>query len=113
MTTRFSGSASVDTLGPRAHPITSEAAHANDTMVRARPVMGADVTRRFTPRVDSLYPRVRAPLVSDAAPPKKPPPPKPMGRPPPLPTQQRREQPSMTDREKQALTFQALGLLNE
>jgi hypothetical protein len=50
--------------------------------------------------------------VTDAAPPKKPPPPKPMGRPPPLPAQ-RPPAPSMTDREKQVLTFQALGLLNE
>jgi hypothetical protein len=35
-----------------------------------------------------------------------------MGRPPPLPAR-REPQPSMTDREKQALTFQALGLMNE
>jgi len=35
-----------------------------------------------------------------------------MGRPPPLPAQ-RAPSPSMTDREKQVLTFQALGLLNE
>jgi hypothetical protein len=46
--------------------------------------------------------------VTDAAPPRKPPP-KPPHRPPPP----RREQPSMSETDKQKLTFQALGLLNE
>ncbi|MBI3205813.1 MAG: hypothetical protein HYZ29_30030 [Myxococcales bacterium] len=47
--------------------------------------------------------------MTDDAPPRKPPP-KPLHRPPPPP---RRDQPSMSETDKQKLTFQALGLLNE